>query len=155
MEPEIKILAQKKLVGKSIEMSFIENKTHELWKGFMPLKKLVKNVVGTDLYSMQKYPANFNPQMNFIKWAAIEVENFENVPDNLETYVIDGGLYAVFIHKGLASDFPKTFQYILNNWLPNSEYKIDNREHFEVLGDKYSNTDPNSEEEVWIPVQLK
>ncbi|MBU2996074.1 GyrI-like domain-containing protein [Cellulophaga baltica] len=155
MEPEIEILLSKKLVGKSIEMSFVENKTHELWKSFMPLKKLIKNTVGTDLYSIQKYPVNFNPQMNFTKWATIEVADFDNVPDNLEKYTLVGGLYAVFIHKGLASDFQKTFQYIFNEWLPNSEYKIDDREHFEVLGAKYSTDDPNSEEEVWIPVQLK
>jgi hypothetical protein len=27
--------------------------------------------------------------------------------------------------------------------------------HFEVLGDKYKNNDPSSEEEVWIPIKPK
>ncbi len=63
------------------------------------------------------------------------------------------GLYAVFIHKGDASTAPKTFEYIFGTWLPNSEYLLDNRPHFEILGEKYKNEDPNSEEEVWIPIK--
>jgi predicted transcriptional regulator YdeE len=36
-----------------------------------------------------------------------------------------------------------------------TEKKIDNRPHFEVLGDKYKNNDPSSEEEIWIPIRKK
>ncbi len=39
--------------------------------------------------------------------------------------------------------------------LPNSEYELENRPHFEVLGEKYKNNDPNSEEEIWIPIKKK
>jgi AraC family transcriptional regulator len=35
------------------------------------------------------------------------------------------------------------------------EYELDDRPHFEILGDKYKNNDPNSEEEIWIPIKLK
>ena len=47
------------------------------------------------------------------------------------------------------------FQYIFTNWLPNSEYELDNRPHFEILGDKYINGSADSEEEIWIPVKYK
>jgi AraC family transcriptional regulator len=50
---------------------------------------------------------------------------------------------------------PKTFQYIFGTWLPNSEYVLDNRPHFEILGEKYKNDDPTSEEEIWIPIKAK
>jgi AraC family transcriptional regulator len=59
------------------------------------------------------------------------------------------------LHKGAASDGPKTFQYIFGTWLPDSEYLIDNRPHFEILGEKYKNEDPTSEEEIWIPIKPK
>jgi len=36
MEPRIEILPEKKFIGKKIRMSFLNNKTHELWKSFMP-----------------------------------------------------------------------------------------------------------------------
>ncbi len=68
----------------------------------------------------------------------------ETLPD-----ILKGGLYAVFIHKGLPQDFPGTAQYIFGSWLPNSEYELDQREHFELLGSKYKTNDPTSKEEVW------
>jgi AraC family transcriptional regulator len=49
----------------------------------------------------------------------------------------------------------KTFEYIFETWLPNSDYLVDNRLHFELLGEKYKNKDLDSEEEIWIPIQLK
>jgi AraC family transcriptional regulator len=73
----------------------------------------------------------------------------------MESFTLTGGLYAVFIHKGAASTGPKTFRYIFETRLPNSKYSIDNRPHFEILGEKYKNEDPDSEEEVWIPIKPK
>jgi AraC family transcriptional regulator len=39
--------------------------------------------------------------------------------------------------------------------LPGSDYSLDSRAHFEILGKKYKHDDPNSEEEVWIPIKIK
>jgi AraC family transcriptional regulator len=32
---------------------------------------------------------------------------------------------------------------------------LDDRPHFEVLGEKYKNNDPTSEKEIWIPILPK
>jgi AraC family transcriptional regulator len=71
----------------------------------------------------------------------------------MESFILTGGLYAVFIHKGAASEGKRTFSYIFGPWLPASEYSIDDRPHFEILGKKYKNEDPCSEEEIWIPIK--
>jgi AraC family transcriptional regulator len=159
MQPRIETLTEKKLIGKRIIMSFSNNKTGELWKSFMPRQKEIKNSIGTELYSMQIYPPmffnNFSPNTEFEKWATIEVTDFDTVSDEMESMILKGGLYAVFLHKGPSSAGPKIFQYILGTWLPNSEYTLDNRPHFEILGEKYKNEDPSSEEEIWIPIKLK
>lgn len=159
MEPRIELLAEKKLVGKRLNMTLSNDRTFELWHSFMPHRKEIKNSISTDLYCLQIYDKNFdfknfNPQTEFEKWAAIEVTNFSDIPDNMETYTLKGGLYAVFIHKGIPSSFPRTFQFIFNEWLPKSEYELDNREHFDLMGDKYKNDDPESEEEIWVPIRL-
>jgi AraC family transcriptional regulator len=95
--------------------------------------------------------ANFNPTKEFEKWAAVEVIDFENIPQELEKFVLKAGLYAVFYYKGLNSD-NTIYEYIFRKWLPESSYVLDDRPHFEVLGPKYKNNDENSEEEIWIPV---
>jgi AraC family transcriptional regulator len=68
---------------------------------------------------------------------------------------LNEGLYAVFLYKGAASAAAPFYQYIFQTWFPNSEYLLDNRPHFEILGEKYKNNDPASEEEIWIPIKPK
>jgi len=156
MIPKIIELKEKKLVGKRLKMSLSNNKTAELWASFMPKKREIESKVSNDLISLQIYPftyfSEFKPTNEFEKWASVEVSNFENLPKDLETLDLEAGLYAVFNYIGLSNN-PEIFQYIFGVWLPSSEYLLDNRPHFEVLGEKYKNNDPNSEEEIWIPVK--
>ena len=98
--------------------------------------------------------ADFKLTNEFERWATVEVSTFDHVPPEMETFVLQGGLYAVFDYKGLNTD-SSIFQYIYNTWLPTSGYDLDDRLHFEVLGEKYKNNDPASEEEIWIPVKKK
>lgn len=160
MQPRIEILTTKKLIGKSAMMSLSKDKTPELWKSFMQDRSLIANAMSSDLISMQVYDQNldfkdFTPATLFEKWATNEVTNFDKIPANMKEFVLEGGLYAVFIHRGLVSDFPKTAQYIFGEWLPRSQFELDQRPHFEILGEKYKNNDVSSEEEVWIPIKTK
>lgn len=125
----------------------------------MPRRKEITNNIGADLYSLQVYPEKyfeaFDPRREFEKWALLEVKDFSSLPDDMETFNLSEGLYAVFLHRGPASQGPRTFQYIFTNWLPRSQYVLDDRPHFEILGEKYKNEDPDSEEEIWVPVKSK
>jgi AraC family transcriptional regulator len=158
LEPEFEILPEKKFVGKRKIMSLSDNKTRELWQGFMPRRKEIKNNIGSELYSIERYEPlyfrNFNPQKEFEKWAAVEVTDFNSVPTDLETLIITSGLYAVFLYRGAASKGSDMYQYIFGNWLPSSGHKLDNRPHFALMGEKYKNEDPDSEEEIWIPIKM-
>lgn len=158
MTPRIEKLKEKKLVGKRLTMSLANNKTGELWSSFMPRRNDIPNNITNDVISLQVYSptyfTDFKLTNEFEKWATIEVADFDNVPADLETFTLTGGLYAVFDYKGLSTD-NSIFQYIFGTWLPNSIYDLENRPHFEVLGEKYKNNDPTSEEEIWIPIQLK
>lgn len=142
-----------------LTMSFANYTVHQLWQTFMPTCKEITNRLTNELISMAIYKpdhfAAFKPTNEFVRWAAVEVSDFEHVPTGMETIVLPGGLYAVFLHKGDAEAFAKTFRYILTTWLPTSGYSLDNRPHIEVLGEKYKNNDPDSEEEIWIPIKLQ
>lgn len=149
-------IPDKKLVGKRLTMTFADDKTGELWQSFMPKAKEISNKLSSDLISMQLYGESFdfNPTTGFEKWAAVGVRDFDQLPDHLETYLLKGGLYAVFFYKGLNTD-TRIFQYIFTEWLPGSDYRLDTRPHVEVLGEKYKNGSADSEEEIWIPIVLK
>jgi AraC family transcriptional regulator len=159
MKVRIEMLRPKLLAGKNVQMSFADNQTPELWKRFMPLRKSILHTVGTDLYSLQIYPEgffeHFSPLTVFEKWAAVEVERNVPVPEGLKQFDLPGGLYAVFTYVGRSTEGATAFRYIMEQWLPQSSYLLDGRPHFELLGTKYKNDDPESEEEIWIPVKVK
>ena len=160
MEPRTLEIKPKKLIGMSMQITMAEQstKTPELWKKFRPRCQEIQNKLNSDFISMQIYAPdlkmeNVNLQTQIEKWAAIEVSDYEQVPEGMQTYTLQGGLYAVFLYKGTASAFRQMFMHIFNTWLPKSEYTLDNREHFEILGEKYIPTDPDSEEDIYIPIK--
>lgn len=157
-DPQLRVISDRKLIGIPLSMSLNDNRTGLLWSSFMPRKKEILNGIGNELYSLQIYPSdyfmNFNPATPFEKWAAIEVKDFEFIPEGMMPFQLESGLYAVFNYRGLNTDH-RIFEYIYREWIPSSEYKLAPRPHFELLGDKYKNADPNSEEEIWIPLMMK
>ena len=92
-------------------MGHANDRTAELWQSFMPFRKDIQNSLGEDLFSMQIFNGS---DTEFEKWAAIEVSDFNGIPDSMQPYTLQGGLYAVFDHIGPASAFEKTFQFIFN-----------------------------------------
>lgn len=158
MNPKIRLLSPKKLVGLQSRMSMADNKTTLLWQTFMPRRNEITNRANADFISMQVYDkdqdmAAFNAHTTFQKWAAVEVTDLDTVPAGMETYNLPGGLYAVFNYKGQPANFHLALQKFYGGWLPQSGYSLDTRAHFEVLGDKYKRDSDDSEEEVWIPVK--
>ena len=157
MKPTIKKFPTTKFVGNKLSFSFNDYRVAELWRGFMPRRNEIKNRLGTDFFNIQINPDGFTfqPHETFVKWAGVPVSNFNFVPDGMDTLEIQEGLYAVFNYKGDASSAAAFFNEIYRVWLPNSEYELENRPQFEILGEKYNRNNPDSEEEVWIPIKRK
>jgi AraC family transcriptional regulator len=156
--PDFTVISPKLLVAKRIHTSLSDNKTSELWKDFMMNRHLIGNRSSEDLISMSIYRSdyftNFDPKRTFEKFAAAEVRDHRSVPDGFMAYTIPAGLYAVFHCRGPNTDV-SIFRYIFNEWLPASEYDLDQRPHFEILGEKYKNADPDSEEDIYVPIRKK
>ena len=157
MNPTLKTFPTTKFIGKNLSFTFADYRAFELWSSFMPRLKEIQNVIGSELYNIQVNPDGFDFQPNtpFTKWAVVAVSSFDFIPDEMETLEVQEGLYAVFNYKGDQSNAASFFNSIYTEWLPSSDYKLDNRPQFEILGEKYKNNDPNSEEEIWIPVKLR
>lgn len=156
-EPTIITMTERKLVGQRVAMSLVDNKTPDLWRSFMPRLKYIQNRVSNEIISMSVYrePIQLGDlSQKFEKWSTVEVSILDNVPNGMETFILKCGLYAVFHYQGLSTD-NTIFIYIFSTWLPNSNYKLDDRPHFEILGNKYRNGDPNSEEDIYIPIKLR
>jgi AraC family transcriptional regulator len=158
MEPRIEELNEKILVGKRMDMCFAELKTYDLWHSFMPIKHLITNQVGMEMYSVEVYKRRFFEEYDdramFQKWAAVEVADLGDVPEVFETQIVPKGMYAVFTHKGNYKKAPETYHYIFHEWLPSADVELDDRPHLAVMGEKYKGDGDNSEEEIWIPIRI-
>jgi AraC family transcriptional regulator len=155
--PLICTVGSKILVGDMIEMSFNNIQTPTLWRNFMPRRNQILNVISSDLYSVQilkKFEVP-NPQSEFEKWACIEVSEVSNIPQNMKVLNIPEGLYAIFHYKGIDTEGYKVFQWIFNQWLPNTDFEFDSRPQFEILSEKYKRNSVDSEEDIYIPIKLK
>lgn len=157
--PEIQTIAPKLCLGRHLTMSLANNRVGELWRTFMPETGSIQNRLNKDIISTQVYEKDyfnqFDPNKTFEKWAVVELaETPSNIVDGHSILEIPGGLYAVFHYKGLSTD-TSIFQYIYGEYLPQSEFELDARPHFEVLGERYKNNDPESEEDIYIPIKRK
>lgn len=147
------------MIGIKAQMSFqtINEETGKLARQFMPRRHEVKNRVGTHTMSLQRYNhfdfKSFNPSLTFEKWVGVEVSDASFIPEGMELLTIPAGNYLVFKYQGTAQDFPQFWQQLHGYWLPNSEFELDNRPHFEKLPEGYNPMDSESEEEVWVPVK--
>ncbi len=153
---EIIQIQETKTIGISIDMSLVENKTQVLWQTFIPGIHLIKNRIGSEKISLQVYPKeyyqSFDPKNIFTKWALVPVSTFDCIPDGMSSFVIPSGWYARFHYKGHPAAGASFFQTIFTQWVPKSGYQIDERPHFEMLGDRYDNNSVDSEEDVYIPI---
>lgn len=160
MDPRIEISEEKMFSGKKLVMTFDNNRTSELWKGFMPSARQLSDIrLGKEYYSIEVFPVNyfkdFKPENKFEKWATVQIREGSEIPKGMDTLTSPKGMYAVFVHHGPASKGPETYNYIFREWLPNSGYEIDDRPHFAIMDDKYKHNEPDSEEEIWIPIVKK
>lgn len=157
MKIKIKTFPTTKFIGKNLSFTYANYRAFELWRSFMPRRNEIKNTLGTELFNIQINPDNFdfNPQTEFIKWAVVSVTDFDFLPEGMQSLIVEEGLYAVFIYKGDQSGIAAFFNSIYTEWLPNSDYELENRPQFEILGEKYKNNSPDSEEEIWIPIKKK
>lgn len=158
MEIIIKTNPAYQIIGMKREISFAENTTSEIWQNFMPRRHEISDKINSDLFSISIYTEDFfrafDIHNKFEKCAGIAVKSTESIPEGMQLIPIEEGMYATFIYKGLAENYPKVFQNILQHWIPENGYQIDNRPFFEILGEKYKRNSEESEEEIWIPIRV-
>ena len=115
IQPKIESIEKRIFIGQFQEMSMTNNKTFQLFSQFMPRKKEILNQKGKAVFDLILYPKNyflaFNPAKTFVKWALMEVSTIDEVPEGMRSFVLEGGRYAVFKQKGLATD-SSIFEYI-------------------------------------------
>lgn len=159
--PVIKHLEPIRLIGIKTLNRQNDDQTQNLWKRFMIHRKDIAGRINQLYYAVQEYHGRleinrFTLDTEFTIWAAVEVKDFDYIPEGMNTISIGGGSYAVFTHIGPISTFNESIRYIFHKWLPMSAFELDEGPHFTIMGEKYKGgIQPDSEEEIYIPVKDK
>jgi AraC family transcriptional regulator len=118
MMPKIISVKEKNLAGLRAQISLLEHKTGELWRLFSPRIKEIDYRINDQKISLEIYPNNyykaFKANNSFKKWTTVEVTNFEKIPEDLHTFILESALYAVFHYKG-SSINNATYHYVFSN----------------------------------------
>ncbi len=155
IEPRIETVSPRVLVGVRMEMSMVADRTSDLWRSFGPRMREIPGRITEGSVALRSYRAPgdvFDPEAVFERWAGVEVSGHEGVPEGLDTCRIAGGLYAVFEHRGPASDLAP-FRFFFQEWLPASPFDLDLRPHFELLSASYDPRSPDATEECFVPLR--
>ncbi|MEM6770517.1 MAG: GyrI-like domain-containing protein [Bacteroidota bacterium] len=155
---EILDLPTTSLIGLGSATSLAEGKGPMLWGKFRPRAKDLPRVQ-PGFYNVSIYPEeltmdSFTPTTKYTAWVGVAVAEGQEVPQDLESLRVGGGLYAKIIYQGLPQDFGPFAARLYGQLIPEAGYRIDNtRAHFEYLPPGYRPDDPEATEEVWVPVR--
>lgn len=157
MTADIISIPKRTFAGMQKTMSLANDQTFELFSQFMPRKKEFRNNLNNDVFDLIVYPPayfeKFEPTKEFVKWALMEVEDFDYNPVGMESFTLQAGEYAVF-SQPLKEYDQSIFEKIFTEWMPQSKYEIDERPHFDILIEEIQKRNPDAIQEIWIPIRL-
>ncbi len=85
--------------------------------------------------------------------AGAELTAGASAPVGMVTVDIPAGRYAVFTHRGPLDRLEHTMRYIHGSWLPRSGFRYREAPEVERYGAKFNPSSPDSELEIWIPLE--
>lgn len=129
------------------------NEIAQIWQIFNTRSSEIINCVpGYDAAYGICYP-NQDGLVDYV--AGIPVTNLDVIPPGMVGKEVPYQTYAVFEVKGI-TEIGKTYEYILNEWMPKSGYKPGNGPDFEVYPESFDPRNPNSPESlfyIYFPIQ--
>jgi AraC family transcriptional regulator len=85
----------------------------------------------------------------------VEVEGFDDLPDDVGRMRIPAQDYAVFVHDGHVSEIGRTWQGIWKDWLPGSGYEDADTPPFELYDERFDPATGEGGFEIWFPVRAR
>jgi AraC family transcriptional regulator len=125
-----------------------------------PWQKLIENIaaipdriIPEKYYQVQYWFADQDEGSIFF-YIALEVHSFNDIPIQFTAKVLPRQTYLKFLHKGFSNKVGLTYQYIYEEYLPETDYKLPHLFNFEYYGPEHKG--PYNEEsvsEIYIPVE--
>jgi AraC family transcriptional regulator len=125
------------------------NEISQMWQELGPRVEEIKNMVGDVAYGISANMDMVTGEFEYI--AGFEVSSAEALPEDMVSFEVPGGKYALF-----TTTLPKigeTFQNIHHAWLPQTGHSPTGGPEFELYDEKFNPQDPDSTFELYIPIR--
>ncbi len=161
MEPRIVTKETFKVIGMQGRTTLKDNKIPQLWQDFIPRMEEIQNRTdkavsyGICMVDPDFDIKDFTDTTEFTELVAVEVNNFDFVPQGMVTQVIERQKYAVFTHKGSLANLRMTYDFIYGTWLHKSGMELAKTVDFEYYDSRRFNPidQENSEFDIYIPIK--
>ena len=156
MQPKIIEKNRFTVIGMDCLTTTEDNAEHqvviELWNDFRPRIDEVKNKKDpTKMVGIYDQRKNYPNRFAYI--ASVEVSSLAEIPKGMIPKMINGSKYAVFTHQGKLESIDKTYNYIYNEWLPESDYDENTKgDNLEVFNVDFSD-DENSDIDIYVAIK--
>lgn len=154
LQPKIKALKSKKVIYVNSIGAYDGEGTEEAWESvckFAEKQRLFGR--DTEFIGISHDDPHITDATKLRYDACLAVSKDISPQGRIGVKTIEGGKYAMFLHKGPYSGFQELYDYIYGVWLPASNYELRNLPCFEKYLNSPDKTKPeNLKTEVYIPI---
>ncbi len=158
MNVEIIEKEKKLLAGFSVFSDNLNDEFTEIIEVFNNNKDLIENSVNSEiLYGIESYTKETDEIEKWHYFIGLEIDQIENINPIFNIKKIPKSLYAKMIYKGSLSNIDDAYNFLYENWLPNSEYKLKHPIDIEIfdLNTYFDYENKSNTIEILIPIKKK
>lgn len=120
------------------------------WQAFAPLIGSIAGQIGSTTYGVIY---NMDDEDNHEYMCAVEVKNFDGLPEDMARLRLPKQTYAVFMHDRHVSEIQATCRAIWSDWLPGSGREPADSPFFERYTGSFDPKTGDGGLEVWLPLK--
>ena len=150
--------ASLKVVGMKILTSIKEDRIPQLWNDFIARMDELNKIAVPDCslgICLAETDLEFQEYSKFYYLACRVVKDDSVIPPGMEYREIPAQLVAVFTHSGSLETLGETYEYIYNEWLPESEYQQITADEIEWYDSRFKFGEEDSQMDIHIPITKK
>jgi len=142
-----------KVVGMQIRTTMGANKIQELWSEFIKrMPELDKTAVPECSLGICTLVDSDSEDESFEYMAARVVKDDSIVPEGMMFRLLPSQEVAVFTHEGSLDNLSDSYEYIYDEWLPDSGYEIADADEIEWYDSRFNFGQENSQMDIHIPI---
>ncbi|HEU5138687.1 MAG TPA: GyrI-like domain-containing protein [Bacillales bacterium] len=131
------------------------NDISKLWDRFDAASSQIEHSIKPEIkFGLMTFPDHWKHGEPFQYMAGVEVNQFESLPEDMESAELPKQQYAVIHYRGKISGIGVAYDYFYREWLPKSGYEFGNNFEMEYYDGKfYGRDNPESEISFYFPVK--